>query len=110
MLLSAAIVSLFLLHLITPQNSAIRLLAGLDGMRELISSKIMLTHRGRSFFSCYTHKELFITIKEEDDETCFCNRFILICNYYKCSVFPTISRHGYRPGAATTTCGSNSYY
>src|SRR6187402_1588835 len=106
----AAIASQFLLHLTTPQNSAIRLPAGLDGMRELISSKIMLTHRGRSSFSCYTHKELFITIKEEDDETCFCNRLIHICFYHKCSVFTTISRHSNRPGTATTTCRGNCYY
>src|SRR6187431_1265300 len=107
MQVSAAIVSQFLLHLTTPQNSAIRLQAGLDGMQELISSKIMLTHRGRSSFSCYTHKELFITIKEEDDETCFCNRLILICYFHKCPVFTTISRHGNGPGAATATCRRN---
>src|SRR6186997_117648 len=110
MWLSVAIVSLFLLHLTTPQNSAIRLQAGLDGMQELISSKIMLTHRGRSSFSCYTHKELFITIKEEDDETCFCIRLILICYYHKCSVFTAIPRHGNRPGAAITSCGGNCDY
>ena len=72
------IASQFLHQVTTPQNSALRLLAGLDGMQELIFSKIMLTHKGMSFFSCYTHEELFITIKEEDDETFFCIRLILI--------------------------------
>jgi hypothetical protein len=63
MWLSVVIVSLSLLHLTTLQNSAIKLLAGLGGMPELISSKKMLTHKGRFFFGCYTHRELFKTIK-----------------------------------------------
>src|SRR6185369_4607790 len=109
MQVSAVIVSQFLLLITIPQNSALKLLAGLGGMPELIFSKIMLPHRGKTSFSCYTHKELFITIKEEDDETCFCICLILICYYYKCPVFTTISRHGNRPGATTTTCRRNCY-
>ena len=76
--LSVVIVSQFRLPVIIQFHSATVLQVGSDGMPELIFSKIMLTHRGNYFFSCYTLKQLIKITKEVKNETCFRIHLILI--------------------------------